>query len=137
MNETTEIAKWAWHVATTDVIVRDPKTGTTGAWPVTSVTKCIDGCTVVTCDLEDGGERVLVYQPTQQADVRAHAVYSAPALLTRDEREQAIPAMTYKQRTYLAAEVARRYPEIFDAAYTQLQKAIAADVACLRDEVAS
>ena len=136
MKQPTEIAKWAWHVNNTDVIVRDPKTGVTGAWPVTSVTKCVDGCTVVTCDLEDGGERVLVYQPTQRVDVRAHAVYSAPALLTPEQRVDVLSSANERERVFLLAQFIHRYGELFDAEYARLQTARAAGADVLREVTA-
>lgn len=120
----SEISKWPSHVTNSDVIVRDPRTGATGEWPVTGGPQYVNGCTVITCELEDGGERVLVYQPTQRADVRNGVTYTAVPRLTRNEREQALETMICNEgelKRFAAVAIAG-WPEIFDAAYARVER---------------
>lgn len=126
----TETTKWPWHLDNSDVITLDPRTGTTGAWPVVGHPNYINGCTVITCELDDGGERVLVYKPTQRATIRAGRTYTATPLMTAEEREHAIDAMAADSRldnphgqllrfAYLAMT---GWPEIFDAIYARVHR---------------
>lgn len=130
-----ETTKWPWQLTNTDVITRDPHhPDITGAWPVIGTPAFTDGCTIVCCDTGDGGEGVITYKAHEQATVRAQATYSAPQLLTDHERCEALGATSERERFFLLAQIIQRYGELFDAAYTQLQRARVAGAACLREE---
>jgi hypothetical protein len=134
----TETIKNPWQVEVGDVILRHPdRPHITGEWRVIGAPKMAHGLTDIPYSMADGGEGVFVLQPIQTVSVRPATTYRVHALLTGDERAQALLAMTPRERTYLAAELAHRYGEVFDAVYAHLQTARAADAACLRDEVAS
>lgn len=137
MTALPETERWPWELTTTDVIVRDPKTGAAGEWPVIGPPHYAHGHVIVDCTTEDGGEGVFVYGNTQKATVRAHATYTAPALLTDHQRCEAFLAMTVPERAFLVSQFIIRYGALFDAAYTQLQTARAAGAACLREDIAS
>jgi hypothetical protein len=111
----TEITKWPWHLTNTDVIVRDPHhPDDIGEWPVIGTPRYQNGCTVIDCETGDGGEGVFVYDGSDQATVRAHATYSAPALLTHEQREKALEDLSGEDCCYLAGVFMQGYPEIFD-----------------------
>jgi hypothetical protein len=123
-NNATETTKWPWHLTNTDVIVRDPHTGVTGEWPVIGEPQHVAGRTVVYCETEDGGEGVFSYRSNEQAVVRAHTTYTAPPLLTCDEREHALEDMADDPAKLLrfAALALAGWPEIFDAVYGRVQR---------------
>jgi hypothetical protein len=123
-HSSTETTKWPWHLTNTDVIVRDPHSDATGAWPVIGEPAYERDRVVVACETEDGGEGYFTYKPTEQAVVRALATYAAPPLLTADEREQAIEAMAGDPGDLLrfAALALAGWPEIFDAIHGRVQR---------------
>jgi hypothetical protein len=134
----TETIKNPWQVEVGDVILRHPdRPEVTGEWRVIGDPKMAFSLTNIPYEMPDGGEGVFVLKPVQTVSVRPATTYRVHALLTHDERAQVLLAMTPRERTYLAAELAHRYGEVFDAVYAHLQTARAADAACLRDEVAS
>ena len=124
-----ETTKWPWHLTNTDVIVRDPRTGVTGEWPVIGEPTISDRV-VVTCQTEDGGEGVFTYEASQRAVVRTQATYTVAPLLTAEQREQALKAMAddacakdnHDKLLRFAALVLAGWPELFDAAYTRSER---------------
>lgn len=131
MEQPTEVTKWPWHLTNTDVIVRDPRhPDVTGEWPVTGAPHFVNGCTVITVELGDGGERVLVYKPTQRADVRAGVTYTAVPLMTGQQREAALHAMAEDNRAdnsqgellRFAALALAGWPEIFDVIHARVER---------------
>lgn len=134
----TETSKWPFLLTTGDVITHDPHhPDMEGEWRVTGHPHYDHGHTIITCEDPDGGEGVITYHDAEQAIIRAHRIHSAPALMTDHERCEAFRGTTEKERTFLVGQFITRYGELFDAAYTQLRTARAADAACLREEIAS
>jgi hypothetical protein len=133
-----ETIKSPWQVEVDDVILRHPdRPNVTGEWRVTGNPKMANGLTTVTYSMPDGGEGVFVIRPEQMVSVRPATTYRLHALFTDTERTDALSGAGDRERVFLLAQVVHRFPEIFDTAYAHLQKARAADAACLRDEVAS
>ncbi|HVE26558.1 MAG TPA: hypothetical protein VNC22_14195 [Sporichthya sp.] len=133
-----ETIKSPWQVEVGDVILRHPdRPHITGEWRVTGAPKMAYGLTDIPYEMPDGGEGVFVLQPAQTVSVRPAVTYRMHAHLTDRERTDALASASDRERVFLLAQVVHRYPEIFDDAYAHLQKARAADAACLREEVAS
>lgn len=134
----TETTRWPFLLTAGDVITHNPHhPDLDGEWRVTGHPHYDHGRTIVTCEDRNGGEGVITYEDAEQATIRAHRTYSAPALYTDHQRCEAFRATTGRERAFLVGQFITRYGELFDAAYTQLQTARAADAACLRDEIAS
>jgi hypothetical protein len=127
-----ETIKNPWQVEVGDIILRHPDHPETIGDP-----RMANGITNIPYTMADGGEGVFALYAAQTVSVRPATTYRVHAYLTHDERAQALLAMTPNERTYIAAELAHRYGEVFDAVYVHLLKARTADAACLRDEVAS
>lgn len=138
MEQSTETIKYPWKVERGDLITVHPDhPEITGEWRVIGDVGVAHNITTIDYSTPDGGEGVFALTVGQRVTVRTAITYTAPALLTPMQRDEVLLATTPRERTYLLAETAHRFGEIFDAVHAELQKARAADAACLRDGAAS
>jgi len=120
---TAETTRWPWLLDIRDVITIDPRTGHTGEWRVTSWDRDDHGeTTVVTCELPDRGEAVLVYHGAEKATIRLRELYS------EEQRDRAMKVLTCGDRAYIAGFVREHFREVFDQALKQVQRRVVAEV---------
>lgn len=118
---TREGAKWPWLLDNTDTVTRDPRTGATDEYHVTGTPTRDYDTTVVTCELPDGGESVLVYHGAEKATIRLRELY------TEQQRDDALGVLTCGDRAYITGFVRQNYREVFDQALKQITRRVIAE----------
>lgn len=124
MSDTT---KAAWELTSGDVITRNPEQpGQAGTWTVTGRAMHEHTTATIPVAMRGGGEYVFVCDIATPVTVREPATYRLAATLTDTERSETLLGLSDDARMYLLGTLAQRFPEVFDAALTHLDRKTAA-----------